>query len=52
MFPGILVPLYVIWSRGWRGAALMLGHLVAWYLLCFLILIVMIVAHTAWFAVH
>jgi hypothetical protein len=28
---GLTVPCYVVWSRGWRGAGLLLLGLVAWY---------------------
>lgn len=48
VFPGLLVPLYVIWSRGWRGAALLIGHLMAWYAVCFVIMTVMLIAQVVW----
>lgn len=30
---GIMVPAYVVWSRGWRGIGWMVLHVVLWYLL-------------------
>ncbi len=40
LFAGLLVPGYVIWTRGWRGAGWLLDNSVCWYLL------VVIVMHT------
>jgi hypothetical protein len=34
LLAGLLVPGYVIWSRGWYGLGLVAIHAVAWYGLC------------------
>lgn len=31
LFAGLLVPLYVVWSRGWRGIGWVLFHAFFWY---------------------
>ena len=33
---GILVPCYVVWTRGWPGVGLVLFHSIAWYVVCVL----------------
>jgi hypothetical protein len=35
---GLIVPGYVIWSRGWRGAGLVLLHVVLWFVVAALAL--------------
>ncbi|ADB15117.1 hypothetical protein Psta_0427 [Pirellula staleyi DSM 6068] len=31
---GIVVPGYIVWSRGWRGVGKLLMHSIAWYGIC------------------
>jgi hypothetical protein len=48
IFAGVLVPAYVVWTRGWRGAVWVAAHVVGWFVVALIALVAAVVVIGDW----